>query len=493
MKKWLLLALCALVAAPEPAAAATARGPLSALMSTKKKKKKKGVKKVRKKKRRPAPDAIVPDLPAAAEEEDELPPEVANEPDEAPLDPIDDEATEGTSSIEFEHKGYARMRFQHAVLDRHALLSGITPSQSEWLVTGELNTQPRLKLFDGALTLAGDVSLLGTSDKPHVGVALNELYLEASFFSAVYVTAGRRRISWGTGLSWNPTDLVNPRRDLLEPARTRAGALFLPSIDVALPWFTVSAFLSAPVTDDAYGLPSRVELTQPVIGARLMTRQLGVDMSMMYFRDQGKDRHSLGAAASSIIADTLEVHAEGVLHLGSVDRPPMQAVDACGPSLGDDPKVGGGAVAGIRHDWSDHSMVSVEYMYNSGGWAPNEYRLVRSELPCLRAAAKVAALTEPARAPAVATPLVLVRQHYLSVLAQRPHLTEDGWLEHIGISGGAIMSLSDASTVFQARVDATFSALTLGLMGAVTISPHQGEMSLSPTRGIIAFEARYAY
>lgn len=485
----MLLALAALIATPEPVEAA----PRSGSSLRKKRKKAKQKRKVRKL-RRASPDAIAPARPepVAADEEDELPPEVANEPDEVG-EPADAEEPEASSAVELEHRGYARMRFSHAVLDRHALLSGVTPSQSEWVATGEVNTQPSLRLLDGALLLAGDVSVLGTSDAPYVGVALNEVYLQAAFFSKVYVTAGRRRVSWGTGLSWNPTDLVNPRRDLLEPARTRAGALLLPAVDVVLPWLTVSAFLSAPVTYDAYGLPSNVAITQPVIGARLATRQLGIDVGLMYFRDQGKDRHSLGAALSSIVADTFEVHAEGIAHFGSVDRPPMQAVDACGPALGEGPKLGGAAVVGARHDWSDHSLVSVEYMFNSGGYTPDEYRLVRSELPCLRAAAKVAALTEPARAPALATPLVLVRQHYLSVLAQRPHLTEDGWLEHLGVSGGAIISLSDGSTVLQARLDATFGMLTLGLMGALTLAPNGGEMTLSPTRGIATLEARFAF
>ena len=487
MTRWLLLALAALIAMPEAVEAAP-----KASSSLRKKKKAKKTKKMRKL-RRASPDAIAPARPdPVLDEEDELPPEVANEPDEV-AEPGEVEEPEASSTVEFEHRGYARMRFSHAVLDRHALLSGVTPSQSEWVATGEVNTQPTLRLFDGALLLAGDVSALGSSDAPYVGVALNEVYLQAAFFSKVYVAAGRRRVSWGTGLSWNPTDLVNPRRDLLEPARTRAGALFLPAIDVVLPWLTVSAFLSAPVTYDAYGLPTNVAITQPVIGARLATRQLGIDMGLMYFRDQGKDRHSLGAALSSIVADTFEVHAEGIAHFGSVDRPPMQTVDACGPALGEGPKIGGAAVVGARHDWSDHSMVSVEYMFNSGGYTPDEYRLVRSELPCLRAAAKIAALTQPARAPAVATPLVLVRQHYLSVLAQRPHLTEDGWLEHLGVSGGAIISLSDGSTVLQARLDATFGMLTLGVMGALTIAPNGGEMTLSPTRGIATLEARFAF
>jgi hypothetical protein len=335
--------------------------------------------------------------------------------------------------------------------------------------------------------------VLGSTDPSYVSLLANEIYTQVTLFDSVYILAGRRRVVWGTGLAWNPTDLVNPPRDLLEPARTRAGALMLPMVDVALSQVTLSAFVSTPVTYNAYGIPQQVGITTPLVGARAFTNQFGTDMSAMYFYDSAKQRHSIGTAVSSIIADNYEVHAEGIVHLGSVDRPPMETVDACGPSLGPAPKYGGAAVVGARRDWSDRSLVALEYMYNSAGYSPLEYSLVRTELPCLRSAAHVEQLRDPAHATAVQQSVVLVRQHYLSLIAQRPHLTEDGWLEHLGVSGGAIISLSDGSTLVHARVDFSMGAFVLSLSGAAVAGPNGAEMTLAPMRGMMFVEAQWSY
>jgi hypothetical protein len=429
-----------------------------------------------------APAEEAPEPAPAANASGESPEASEPEPDAEP------------PAVEFEYQGYLRGRLMHAFVDPHALLSGIAAPLPENQATLEANIQPRLRLFDGHLTLASDFSAFTTTQAPYVSVLVSELYAQASVFDALYVLVGRRRVVWGTGLSWNPTDLVNPPRDLLEPARTRAGALMLPMVDFSLSAVTLSAFVSAPVTYDAHGLPVAVNLAAPVAGTRVFTSQFGVDMSLMYFYDAGKRRHSIGTAVSSVIAESYEVHAEGVLHLGAVDRPPMEAVDACGPALGTAPTLGGAAVIGVRRDGPDRSLVGVEYLFNSGGYTPGEYALVRSELPCLRAAAKVAGLQEPGRAPAIVAPVVLVRQHYLSVLAQRPHLTSEGWLEHLGVSGGAIVSLSDGSTILQARLDVSMrSGFVMSLVGVVFLPLDGGEMGLVPTRGLASLELQWSY
>src|SRR5207237_881578 len=124
----------------------------------------------------------------------------------------------------------------------------------------------------------------------------------------------------------------------------------------------------------------------------------------------------------------------------------------------------------------------------------SEYSLVRSELPCLRAAAKVAQLQDPSRAPAVTSPVVLVRQHYLSLLAQKPHLADEGLLEHFGVSGGAIVSLSDASSILQARIDASLGGgFVLSFIGAAFLGLNGGEVGLAPTRGLLSLDLQWSY
>ena len=460
------------------------------------KKKKPVAKQVRRRNPHPVvPDSIAPPVmrrkkPVPVEAVEEAPESYP----EAPAVEVEAGNTQPeTAASELDYQGHVRLRGTRAFVDRHALLAGVTTDLSDYLLTLEANLQPRVKLLDGRLTAAADVSILTGTSSPYFSVAMSELYVQATLGGSVFLLAGRRRVVWGTGLSWNPTDLINPPRDLLEPARTRAGALMLPMVDIALDQVTLSAFVNAPVTYDAYGLPRAVAIDKPIVGTRAFTNQMGADLSLMYFYDRGKNRHSVGAAMSSVIGDIYEIHAEGIVHMGSPDRPPMSAVDACGPGLGPMPTSGGSAVIGARRDWSDRSLIAVEYLFNSGGYTPDEYRLVRTELPCLRAAAKVAALSDPTRPTAITSPVVLVRQHYMSVLAQKPHLADEGWLEHIGVSGGAIVSLSDGSTIIQARVDYTVEALAVSLVGAAFLGPGGGEVTLAPTRGLLTVELRYSF
>jgi hypothetical protein len=406
------------------------------------------------------------------------------------------EEEEGQSSglgIDGEIAGYIRGRYTLAFVDPHALLSGIVPLLPGNFGVLEVNTQPKLRLFSNHFTLAADLSVLATTpQQPYVQVALSEIYMQVSVADSVYIMLGRRRVVWGTGLSWNPTDLVNPPRDLLEPVRTRAGALMLPMVDVALSAVTLSAFMSAPVTYNTWGLPTHISINQPVFGARAFTNQIGTDWSLMYFYDVGKKRNSLGGAFSSVLFDVYELHAEAILHIGEVDRPPLATIQACGPGI-DTPQYGGAAVLGGRRDWNDRSLVALEFLYNSAGYSPADYALVRTELPCLRAAAAVAQAQDPTRPPIITQQMVLARQFYLSVLAQRPHITEEGWLEHVGVSGGAIMSLSDASSILQARVDVSFGAFVLSLIGVVWVGPGGGEVDLMPTRALASADFQWSY
>ena len=54
-------------------------------------------------------------------------------------------------------------------------------------------------------------------------VVFAEAYLRLQPFEHLDLTVGKRRVVWGTGMAFNPTDLLNPPRDPTDQALQRTG------------------------------------------------------------------------------------------------------------------------------------------------------------------------------------------------------------------------------------------------------------------------------
>ncbi len=76
--------------------------------------------------------------------------------------------------------------------------------------------------------------------------SLNEVYLLHEFFPELNVLVGKKRIIWGSGQAYNPTDLLNPRKDPTDPTFQRAGA-WLAQVEVPLPTITFTALFAPQV------------------------------------------------------------------------------------------------------------------------------------------------------------------------------------------------------------------------------------------------------
>lgn len=53
---------------------------------------------------------------------------------------------------------------------------------------------------------------------------LSEAYLDAPLQDGFRLLLGKKRIVWGAGLAFNPTDVLNPPKDPTDPTFQRAGA-----------------------------------------------------------------------------------------------------------------------------------------------------------------------------------------------------------------------------------------------------------------------------
>ncbi|HEY9594622.1 MAG TPA: hypothetical protein VHE79_09095, partial [Spirochaetia bacterium] len=100
-------------------------------------------------------------------------------------------------------------------------------------------------------------------------LTINELYTDVSFGDLLYLRAGKQRLKWGAGYSFNPSDPVNPPKD---PTAVRAVREGVPAVRAELITTAVSLAGFGVIFDD---------LDETGVGGRLSTSAIpGTDLSL---------------------------------------------------------------------------------------------------------------------------------------------------------------------------------------------------------------------
>lgn len=413
--------------------------------------------------------------------------------------------------------GYVESRTQYG----RSKVDGLLPTDAvpEWQELLELNVQPRQDYGERG-AVVGDLSLflaaaghyraldedgrevaVGAKDTPSSRpfVSLNELYLRHEFRPELNVLAGKKRVVWGPGLAYNPTDLLNPPKDPTDPALQRAGA-YLVQVEVPLERFTFTLLASPAVLEQQNGLPQAL-LRYPswdrqddqwhyLLAARAYALLWDTDLNLMVFhsnryRDGFEDKTRVGLSASRVFGAT-EVHVEGLVQRGSARALPVGecltdrfAAVACGlaqrpffttPRL-DEQRLRPTVLAGARYQFEDESLFSLEYLFQDEGLTHAEFQDYVNALALARVARRLGVPFEgvPGAAPQQGGGLpqkfafVPVQRHYLFANFQKPKLRDDWTL-------GAVLvwSLRDLSGLVSPSV--AWSAtewMTLTLSGFV--------------------------
>ena len=414
----------------------------------------------------------------------------------------------------------------------------------------EANLQLKVNLGSGGSFAYGDVSLVyqggwlfyrddgegGRARVPdhdvpalHPAVVPSELYLSLSPQPWLNVLVGKKRITWGSGFAFNPTDLVNPPKDPTDPNYQRAGN-WLMRVELPFEKFTVSAlfapqalytqsgipyaFMRYPDYAPATGPDTRDGISHYLVAGRLYALVASADVNLIYYfsnayQDDFRNKSRLGLSVSRYFFTDYELHAEGLLTRGSARTFPVggcaadPAACAGGAALATS-KVGGNAfyprvIAGPRRQFADESLLSVEYYYQGDGYTDREF----ADAVSIQAYAK----NQPSTT-SVGTGNALpqryafdpLRRHYLIVSYSKPRIADD-WT----IGGVLIAGLRDLSGIFSPSV--AWNArewLNLGLYAFVPIrglgvgearvgDDSFSEYGLSPYSFRVLFEARAYY
>ncbi len=454
--------------------------------------------------------------------------------------------------------GYVESRTQYSRSRVHGLLPTDTQPEVQQLL--ELNVQPRHEYKPGGF-VAADLSLFlqgawryrgldaegqevavpvreASAARPFV--SLSELYLSHEVVPALHLLAGKKRILWGTGWAYNPTDLLNPPKDPTDPSSQRVGAYML-RVEVPLEKYTFSFVASPAVLEQESGLPRSI-LVYPewraldneahyLLAARAYALVANADLNLMLFHsnlyaDDFEDKTRLGFSFSRYFFDDYELHLEALVGRGSARNypapgcldSPEAAVDCFQrgePLISqrrlDEKRLRPRLLVGTRYQFSDESLLSAEYLYQADGLKRSEFQDVVNGLSLLSMARELGLDTSRLMQQLLGGAgeglpqrfrFVPLSRHYAFLTFQKPKIRDD-----FTVSAALIANLGDLSSLLAPSV--AWSAtewMTLTLSGFVPISgpsslaatvpatgEHVSEFELVPTSYRVLLQARLFY
>ena len=352
---------------------------------------------------------------------------------------------------------------------------------------GEANAQikiaphEKVKFFtDTSLFWQGAWALQGEDkDLPQYrpSVVVSEAYADLPLQEHFRLLFGKKRIVWGAGMSFNPTDFLNPPKDPTDPTFQRAGA-WLAEAEWGFERVALSAVVAGKVTRQYAGLPTALVVTPDLQTAesvrgissddrdgdahytftsRLYLLLGDIDINVIYgysnlYADAFRNKSRGGISLSRVFGD-FEVHAEAVLYTGSarlvangdcVEVPAKCLFD--GTAVVSRPYLEATwlntrAVLGMRYQFGDNGLFAVEYYYNGEGQdRPGFERLAKLivQNPALAQTALAGTSSDPGT-PQKFT-LEAFRRHYVTLQYSQPQFVDD-W----NFTATALIGLEDFS------------------------------------------------
>lgn len=349
-------------------------------------------------------------------------------------------------------------------------------------------------------------------------VVVSELYADVPLQEHFRLVVGKKRIVWGPGLAFNPTDVLNPPKDPTDPTFQRAGA-WLAEAEWGFEKVALSAVIATRATQQFAGLPTAL-VYDPVdrvdrwaFTARLYLLLADIDINVIYaftnqYNDAFTNKSRVGLTASRVFG-SLELHAEAMVYSGSsritVNGDCVSTPALCvfrGTPLAerrelDGTYVNAQALVGGRYQFDSGAFISLEYYFNGEGQPYGDFKNLATLALANPALAQQAIVgTVDPGTPQKFT-LNAFRRHYAAAQVSVPQLWDD-WT----LGGAAIIGLEDLSMQLVPQVQwMPWEWLQLTLAAYVPIAglksegvevdgTHYGQFTLSPFQTRLMFQAR---
>ncbi len=438
-----------------------------------------------------------------------------------------------------EINGYVSERLQGTMPSAASLMSTADVPMLQSLT--EASALGRLRLLDDRLTILVDASAFitwqgGYADREADGsdlrsvddhdvpadprMVFSEAYVRLQPIEHLDITVGKRRVVWGTGMAFNPSDVLNPARDPTDASLQRAG---VPLVMVEAPFegFGLSALFAPGVLEESAGIPStlfawpdvppRESLASPssdprdeilhyaaAIKGSAFVGDTDVNVWATVLNGYGADPREasprLSLSLSRVFFEIHELHFEGMVQAGSdrlsADPECLSGIDGAdsddhAAALGrclfagrsplrraslDDDDLRPRWIVGTRSMFDDESMLSVEWLYQADGLTQDALQDVftlqgvvgdmsrTGTVPATALFGAEATTGQGAPTRLAVTPL---RRHHAVVSWQRPHIMDD-----FTVTATALLALEDLSSIVSGNVSwQTTEWLTLSLWG----------------------------
>jgi biopolymer transport protein ExbD len=433
-----------------------------------------------------------------------------------------------------EINGYLNLRGTFTRSKPHGVLPSDT--QPELGALGELNGQLKVTYSPKRFVYA-DVSLLPQAGWLYRGedktgkevsvdstnnvltqplTSINELYVLHEVLPELNLLVGKKRVVWGSGQAFNPADLLNVRKDPTDPTFLRTG-VWMARVEVPLEKLAFSAVFSPSVLESAQGIPYQF-LSYPswdkkddqlhylaAFRAYALIGDADVNVMAFYtnkYNDDFTNHLRIGGSFSRYFFKDYELHTEFVVGSGSARSyvngacvgSVMAAIACAGNKQSfisetklNDPTLNARILVGSRRQFDDDSFLSVEYLYQSDGYTPQQFqdyvnaadglkqaRALGVPLGAIPGASSFGQAVGSDGVPARFSfdPL---RQHYLFLTFNKPRIKDDFTAQLVTIA-----DLSDLSTIWNPSI--SWSATEWLTVSALGFIPAPGPDSLAAKR-----------
>jgi hypothetical protein len=302
-------------------------------------------------------------------------------------------------------------------------------------------------------------------------LTLNEAYLNVELAPFLFFTLGKRRLVWGVGLSYNPSDFINPPKDPLNPREERRG-VYCALLDLYTDFLSIT---QAVVLYD--------QLNHFGYGSKLSTSALipATDLNLIFYYT-AKAGFNFGASLDTTPFGDLPILQNLALHgeAGFSQKSSRFVYDG---------SMGGLTTKAARDDFYKSFLVGLrytipgwetfiacEYYYIDDGYSPSELNKI---------------LDNGLIADIVFEPGLMCK-HNLMITLNQPQLSQNAnaFTDTLALSSTLLLNLVDGSFYLEAKAEsAIIENCLFSLEAGCFYGKRKAEFGLSPTSFFIGLAA----
>lgn len=328
-----------------------------------------------------------------------------------------------------------------------------------WLNSSDMGLRLKAKINDTA-DFRASTRLIYLPDMPQKFTpTLNELYMGFNLDDRAYLKAGKVRINWGTGMAWNPTDILQPRKNPTDPTRQEegtSGILFevpLTFENSEVQGVTLSGMAAFP-ENRADGRPTYVGRANLLTGS--------YDLSALVFQDPQRFP-KFGLTVSGSLFGEVVAYGEALWQKGTQQVYPIsgQLIAAQNDSTWNSQSFTNWLI-GTRYTFPANVVGSLEYYHNAEGYG-------------LQSMQDYLTITG-----GQATALMGQRQNYLLVSAAKADVQEG-----LGLSLSCIGGLDDGGWIFIPQINYSGFQSSNFYLRSFAFTGNGTEFTLGPQRLVV--------